>query len=99
MFILLYRCKLQSTNPVSLFSYSTINNTARSPGDYDEIQDGILQFNAGDGNGAIRSISIGINDDAIIEDVENFQVRLTSVTSDTVTTNTASVSIVDNDGT
>lgn len=76
-----------------------MNNTAKSPGDYDEIADGQLQFNIGDGNGAVRLISIGINDDDIIEQLETFQVQLTAITSDTISSNTASVNINDNDGT
>jgi hypothetical protein len=82
----------------SLFSYSTVNNTAQSPVDYDETVDGRLQFNVGEGNGATRFISIGINDDGITEDVETFQVRLTALSSDAITINTATVSIFDNDG-
>ena len=81
------------------FSYSTINNTAQSPVDYDDIADGQLQFNVGDRNGAVRWISIGINDDDVVEDPEVFQVLLNALSGDTISSNTSIVSIIDNDGT
>ncbi|XP_028399458.1 uncharacterized protein LOC114522881 [Dendronephthya gigantea] len=91
---------LFSTTPLQrtvMFRYSTINQTAKSPGDYDDIINGQLQFDVGDGNGAVRFISVGINDDVIIESPEIFQVELTAVASDTISANTATVTIIDND--
>lgn len=80
------------------FSFSTLNNTAISPGDFAKITTGQFTFNSGEDSGATRQISVGINDDEVVESSEYFRVKLEAVTADTIGSNgTANVTITDND--
>ena len=84
---------------VIFFSFSTLNNTAKSTDDFAEIINGQLVFNTGETNGATRQISVSINDDDIIESAETFQVKLTASSGDTIVSpGTATVTIIDNEG-
>ena len=73
-------------------------DTATGTDDFVQISLRQLQFNTGDTNGATREVTVDIIDDDIIENSEDFQVKLVVVSGDTISTDTATVTITDDDG-
>ncbi|MFN2623250.1 MAG: Calx-beta domain-containing protein [Chthoniobacterales bacterium] len=76
-------------------NYATSNGTAQSGSDYTAAS-GTLTFNPGDTS---KTIPIGITDDTVVEDSENFSITLSSPSfgSTLGTPSTATVTIADND--
>lgn len=85
-------------NPHILLSLSTIDVTASQlGGDYQQSSVSLV-FNPGDQQE--RDVPIQILEDTLIENTETLRVRLTTADSDIIfpNGNTASVSIIDDDG-
>ena len=76
-------------------NYGTINSTATSPADFTSVT-GTLTFAAGE---TVKTFTVPINDDLLIEGNESFNVVLTGPNAGNFlgSPNTATVTIVDND--
>ncbi len=87
-------------------NYRTEDGTAEAGTDYTSVANAIVMFGAGTDcvNGCSETVAVSIIDDTILENIEQFSVRINSATggghsdSPTISTDTAIARIVDNDG-
>jgi len=82
----------------SLVSVSIVPKDAQSPDDYTEIPETEIAFNPGEES---KAVMITVFDDKLAESDEEFEVKLKSTDPGVVSVNTdtATVKILDNDGT
>ena len=77
-------------------SVATADGTAKSGADFIKFNK-ILQFDTGAVSGTTQKVAISITDDSTTEGDEDFSVKLTATSADTVISGTATVIIQDND--
>ena len=78
---------------------STSDNTATAATDYISITNQVITFDAGSEVNTTQAFNVTINDDALVEGTQTFIVTLAnpSISAVTLTRETATVTIVDND--
>ncbi len=87
-------------------TYSTEDGTAEAGTDYTSVANAIVMFGAGTDcvNGCSETVAVSIIDDTILENIEQFSVKINSATggghtdSPIISTDTAIARIIDNDG-
>ncbi|WP_237487955.1 Calx-beta domain-containing protein [Hufsiella arboris] len=80
------------------FDYATADGTALAGSDY-TAKSGTLNFAGGSVNGAVKTITIDINDDNLVEEDETYNITLSDITGGLATISQASAigTIVNND--
>lgn len=84
---------------VSCLRFSTEEDSAESPEDFSNVAGSTVIFREGDANGATQYGIVSIVDDNIVETIETFTIRLTSIDSGLIPTvfESATIRIIDND--
>jgi chitinase len=75
--------------------YATADGTAKAPGDYTAVLPTTVKFNAGE---TVKTVSVNIVGDTIDEADENFSVKLSNPSAGTISQDTGTVTIRDDDG-